>query len=52
MVDYKLAGFKNFKEYKNSLYNDFKDECDTYNEEFNDESLIIYVKLEVIEKFD
>lgn len=52
MVDYKLAGFKNFKEYKNSLYNDFKDECNAYDEEFNNESLIIYVKLEVVEKFN
>lgn len=52
MVDYKQAGFKNFKEYKNSLYNNFKEECDAYDEEFNDESLIIYTKLEVIEKFN
>lgn len=52
MVDYKQAGFKNFKEYKNSLYNNFKEECDAYDEEFNNESLIIYTKLEVIEKFN
>lgn len=52
MVDYKLAGFKNFNEYKNSMFKDFKEECEAYDEEFTEDSLISYVKLEVVEKFD
>lgn len=52
MVDYKLAGFKNFNEYKDSMFKDFKEECEAYDEKFTKESLISYVKLEVVEKFD
>lgn len=52
MVDYKLAGFKNFNEYKDSMFKDFKEECEAYDEKFTKESLISYVKLEIVEKFD
>lgn len=51
MVNYKLAGFNSFKEYKESLFEEFKNECESFNEEFTKDSLIIYDKLEVIEKF-
>ena len=51
MVDYKSKGFNNFKEYKDKLYNDYKEQAKEYNEEFNNDSLIIYAKIKVIEKF-
>ena len=51
MVNYKLAGFNSFKEYKENLYNEFNSECKSFNEEFTKDSLIIYDKLEVVEKF-
>lgn len=50
MVDYKLAGFKKFKDYKDHLLKDFKKESTAYNEDFTEDSLIKYVKLKVIEK--
>lgn len=51
MVNYKLAGFNSFKEYKECLYDEFKNECKSFNEEFTKDSLIIYDKLDVVEKF-
>jgi len=51
MINYKLAGLNSFKEYKESLFEEFKNECESFNEEFTKDSLIIYDKLEVIEKF-
>ncbi|UKI57909.1 MAG: hypothetical protein L6V81_11760 [Clostridium sp.] len=51
MVNYKLAGFNSFKEYKESLFEEFKKmNVNLFNEEFTKDSLIIYDKLEVIEK--
>ena len=51
MVNYKLAGFKSFEEYKNNMKKEFIEEGKIYNEEFTDESLICYENLKVIEKF-
>ena len=51
MVNYKLAGFNSFKEYKESLFEEFKNEYESFNEEFTKDSLIIYDKLELKEKF-
>ncbi|MEF2663922.1 MAG: hypothetical protein U0M92_06405 [Bacilli bacterium] len=51
MVNYKLAGFKSFKEYKNSMKKDFIEDGKIFNEEFTDESLICYETIKVIERF-
>lgn len=51
MVDYKLAGYKNFKEYKDHLYKDYTERGKYYKEEFNEDSLLIYLKVKVLEKF-
>ena len=51
MVNYKLTGFKSFKEYKNSMKKDFIEDGKIYNEEFTDESLICYETIKVIERF-
>ena len=50
MVNYKQAGFKNFNDYKKSLLNKFKRECNLINESFTEESFIKYLKLKVIKK--
>lgn len=50
MVDYKLAGFKDFKSYKNNLLKEFREEGILFNEDFTEDSLINYVKLKVIKK--
>lgn len=51
MVNYKLTGFKSFKEYKNRMKKDFIEDGKIYNEEFTDESLICYETIKVIERF-
>lgn len=51
MVDYKLAGYKTFKEYKDHLYNEYSERGKYYKEEFNEDSLLIYLKVKVLEKF-
>lgn len=51
MANYKLAGFKSFKEYKNSMKKDFIEDGKIFNEEFTDESLICYETIKVIERF-
>lgn len=51
MVNYKLAGFKSFEEYKNNMKKKFIEDGKIYNEEFTDESLVCYETLKVIEKF-
>lgn len=51
MVNYKLTGFKSFKEYKNSMKKDFIEDGKIFNEEFTDESLICYETIKVIERF-
>ena len=51
MVNYKLAGFKSFEEYKNNMKKEFIENGKIYNEEFTDESLVCYETLKVIEKF-
>ena len=51
MVNYKLAGFKSFKEYKNSMKKDVIEDGKIFNEEFTDESLICYETIKVIERF-
>ena len=48
MVDYKLVGFKDFK---NNLLKEFKEESKLYSEVFTENSFIKYVKLKVIKKF-
>ena len=51
MVNFKLLGFKSFKEYKNNLRQEFKEESIMYNEKFTEESEIYYIKLKTIETF-
>ena len=51
MVNYKLTGFKSFKEYKNRMKKDFIEDGKIFNEEFTDESLICYETIKVIERF-
>ena len=51
MVDYKLVGFKDFKNFKNNLLKEFKEESKLYSEVFTENSFIKYVKLKVIKKF-
>lgn len=51
MVNFKLLGFKSFKEYKNNLKQEFKEESKMYNEKFTEESEIYYIKLKTIETF-
>ena len=51
MVNYKLGGFNSFLEYKNSLFLKFVEDAKIFNEIFNNESMISYVKFEVIDKF-
>lgn len=51
MVNFKLLGFKSFKEYKNNLKQEFKEESIMYNEKFTEESEIYYIKLKTIETF-
>lgn len=51
MVNYKLAGFKSFKEYKKHLYDDYKDRGKIIEEEFTENSILIYLKVKVLEKF-
>ena len=51
MVNYKLTGFKSFKDYKNRMKKDFIEDGKIYNEEFTDESLICYETIKVIERF-
>jgi len=38
MVNYKLAGYKTFLDYKDHLYNDYLEKC----------SLLIYLKVKVL----
>ncbi len=51
MVDYKLAGFTDFKAYKNNLLKKFQEESKIWEEDFTEDSLIEYVKLKVVKKF-
>ena len=51
MVNYKLTGFKSFKDYKNRMKKDFIEDGKIYNEEFTDETLICYETIKVIERF-
>ena len=51
MVDYKLAGYKTFLEYKKHLYQDYLEKAKMFQEEFTDESLLTYLKVKVLEKF-
>lgn len=51
MVNYRLAGFKSFHDYKKDMKKNFVKDAKVYNEEFTDESLIEYVKLKVIKNF-
>lgn len=52
MVDYKSSGFKNFKDYKNDLYQKFLEESKRYKENFNENSSISYVKFKLVEKIE
>lgn len=51
MVDYKLAGYKTFSEYKKHLYRDYRKRGNILQEEFTEESILIYLKVKVLEKF-
>lgn len=51
MVNYKLGDFNSFSEYKNSLFLKFVEDAKIFNEIFDRESFISYVKFEVIDKF-
>lgn len=51
MVDYKLAGYKTFSDYKEHLYHDYQERGKMYNEEFTEDSLLIYLKVKVLERF-
>lgn len=44
MVNYKISGFKSFKDYKQDLYYKFAEESKWYREDFNDNSKICYAK--------
>lgn len=48
MVDFKLAGYKTFKDYKEHLYQAYQERD---KEEFTEDSLLIYLKVKVLEKF-
>ena len=50
MINYQLAGFKNFNEYKDNLLNEFIEESKCFNELFTEDSLIKYTKIKVIKK--
>lgn len=51
MVDYKLAGYKTFLEYKDHLYHEYNEDGKIFHEEFTEDSLIIYLKVKVLEIF-
>lgn len=51
MVNYKLAGYKSFLEYQEHLYHDYQEEGKRFQEEFTEDSLLIYLKVKVLEKF-
>ncbi len=51
MVDYKLAGYKTFSDYKEHLYNKYLDDERIYQEKFSEDSLLVYLKVKVLEKF-
>lgn len=52
MIDYKKRGYKTFMEYKDFLYNKYKDTGAIFNETFSEDSLISYEKFKVLEIFD
>lgn len=51
MVDYKLAGYKTFSEYKKHLYREYKEDGKIFQEEFTEDSLLIYLTVKVLEVF-
>ncbi len=51
MVDYKLAGYKTFLDYKEHLYRDYQKDGKLFQEEFTEDSLLIYLKVKVLERF-
>lgn len=51
MVDYKLAGYKTFLDYKEHLYHDYQEKGKMFKEEFQEDSLLIYLKVKVLERF-
>lgn len=51
MVDYKLAGYKTFLEYKKHLYQDYNEDGKRLKEEFTEDSLLVYLKVKVLERF-
>lgn len=51
MVDYKLAGYKTFLDYKEHLYRDYQQDGKMFQEEFTEDSLLIYLKVKVLERF-
>lgn len=48
-VDYKSSGFKHFKDFKEDLEQKFLEESKWYNESFNENFTISYVKFRVLE---
>lgn len=51
MVNFKVHGYKTFKEYKDSLYKDFVEDAKWCREKFNENTPVLYAKFKVIEKF-
>ncbi|MCI9279766.1 MAG: hypothetical protein HFJ02_03085 [Bacilli bacterium] len=51
IVDYKLAGYKTFLEYKKHLYQDYNEDGKRLKEEFTEDSLLVYLKVKVLERF-
>lgn len=48
-VDYKSSGYKNFKDYKNDLYQKFLEDSKWRNEKFDDNATICYVRFKIVE---
>lgn len=49
MVDYKLMGYKTFLEYKE--HQDYCEKSKMFHEEFTEDSLLLYLKVKVLERF-
>lgn len=50
-INYKVYGYKTFKEYKASLYKDFLEDARWYEEDFEENTEVLYAKFKIIEKF-
>ena len=50
-VNYKMAGYKTFLDYKKHLYDDYREDGKMFDEEFTEDSLLIYLRVKVLERF-